>query len=216
MNELVSELQYFVNDLLMPASQRNDRYAVDVAAQRQEISYTWYAWAQELFCDTVGFYIGGPSFIHAFSYYLGMRNQSNYYRQPEDLRLSSHPVTWLRVHFLSRLAYGADYPELAKQIEIEWRSVARLMGVREDYHGFYDESLDEVITHTIEDMLVEAEPRRFTKSEAESNRWSPDLDSPVQLFNWAWRVYIDTPTKYLTWEAIQVERLLTRKLITTV
>jgi hypothetical protein len=44
---------------LVPASQRNDRYAREQAAQRQAIVNTWYSWAQEFFCDAVSLTIGG-------------------------------------------------------------------------------------------------------------------------------------------------------------
>lgn len=208
MNALVRELQYSINDLLMPASQRNDRYSEDITAQRQEIAYTWYAWVQELFCDSVGFQIGGPSFINAFSAYLGMSHQNNYYRLPEDMRRSSHPVTWLRVHFLARRATNAGFRSLAKLIEQEWLSVASLLGVMEDYYGFYDESLDDVITKTIEDMLIEAQPRQFNDDEVGKKGWSPESDSLVRLFNWAWQVYTEEPGQYPIWESNQVDRLL--------
>ena len=211
MDALVCDLQYSINDLLMPASQRNDRYSEYVTNQRQDIAYTWYAWVQELFCDSVGFHIGGPSFINAFSKYLGMRDQSQYFRPLKYLVGSSHPVTWLRVHFLARRAEDAGYYDLANHIEDEWHSIADLLGLTEDYYGFYDESLDKVINQTIEDMLIEAGPRQCTDHEVSARGWSPKSDSLVQLFNWAWQVYSSSPDQYFSWESKQVERLLSIK-----
>lgn len=211
MDALVRDLQYSINDLLMPASQRNDRYSEYITNQRQDITFTWYDWIQELFCDSVGFQIGGPSFINAFSKYLGIRHHNDYFRPPERLIGSSHPVTWLRVHFLARHATDAGFYDLAKRIESEWHLIAGLLGITEDYYGFYDESLDDVINHTIEDMLTEVGPRQFTGQEVNASEWSPELDSLVQLFNWAWQVYSSEPDQYFSWESKQIERLLSTK-----
>lgn len=208
MDALVRDLQFAVDDLLMPASQRNDRYSEVMTSQRQEIADTWYAWIQELFCDAVGFTIGGPSFLYAFSYFLGMLDQGDFYRQPRDLRYSSHPVTWLRVHFLSRRVVAAGFNSLSARIENEWRAVAQVMGVKEDYHGYYDESLDQVITQTLEDMLTEAAPRPFEVADCTGGAWSPNADSLVRLFNLAWQLYTTQPDLYAEWEKSQVKRLL--------
>jgi hypothetical protein len=208
MDALVRDLQLAIDDVLMPASQRNDRYSDVMTSQRQEIADTWYAWIQELFCDAVGFSIGGPAFLYVFSHFLGMMDQGNFYRRPKDLKYSSHPVTWLRVGFLSRRVAKAGFSKLSVSVENEWGAVAHLLGVREDYHGFYDESLDQIVTQTIEDMLIEATPRPFSAREAEGGDWSPEKDSLVCLFNWAWQVYSSNPDHYANWEAAKIEELL--------
>lgn len=97
LDDLVAELQEYVADMLRPLSHRNDRYAKNQAHQRQAIVETWYAWAQELFCDAVGFTIGGPCYIHAFSQYVNMLHADDFAQQPDDMVASSHPVTWLRI-----------------------------------------------------------------------------------------------------------------------
>ncbi|NVL89791.1 MAG: hypothetical protein HWN69_02175 [Desulfobacterales bacterium] len=208
MDDLVSELRQDVTDLLVPVSQRNDRYAEEQAEKRQVIADTWYIWAQELFCDAVGFEIGGPSFLYAFSSFVGGLHQGDFSRQPKDLRLSDHPVTWLRVRFLAEWAATSGFADLAKAIEEEWSMVAQIIGAVEDYHGFYHETLSKAIKDTIQDMLTEASPRKHTDSEATAGGWSPTSDSPVRLLNWAWQIYTNDYEQYPTWEAEQIELLI--------
>jgi len=204
MDDLVRELQYEVDELLMPVSQRNDRYSENMTAQRQDIAYTWYAWAQELFCDAIGFEIGGPSFLHAFSNFLNTRDMGNYYRDPRGLQYSSHPVTWLRIHFLSRRAREAGFSDLANAIEKEWDDVAQLMGIFEDYHGYYDDSVDQVVLETVEDMVIEASPRHF-ESEEVVNTDHRDPISLIGLLNLAWEVYLNDFENYSHWEQNQID-----------
>lgn len=208
MDELVKELMLEVDDALVPLSQRNDRFTDAISTQRQTIVDTWYSWAQELYCDAVGFSLGGPCYLHAFSNYLGMRDQGGYYRKREDLEKSTHPVTWLRIRFLARRVKAAGFAKLASSVESEWEATARLMGISEDYHGYYDTSLDQAIQQTLEDMLVETEPLRFSSSDVAGGAWSPQTDSPVRLFNWAWQIYQKNSDDYLEWESKQIEKWL--------
>jgi hypothetical protein len=211
MDDLVRELQYEVDEILMPVSQRNDRYSENMTTQRQDIAYTWYAWAQELFCDAIGFEIGGPSFLHAFSNFLNTRDMGNYYRDSRGLQYSSHPVTWLRIHFLSRRAREAGFASLADTVEKEWDDVAQLMGIVEDYHGYYDESVDQVVLQTVEDMIVEASPRHF---EVEELVDSDNQQKPIPLIailNMAWEIYKNDFENYSQWEPRQIENYYQRQ-----
>lgn len=210
MDDLVSELREDVVNSLSPMSRRNDRYSEERSIQRQRIADTWYSWAQELFCDAVGFQIGGPSFLKAFSSFLGVFNEADFYRPPKNLQLSDHPVTWLRVHFLTDRAADAGFPKLAKSVQQRWEKVAKTIGMVEDYHGFYHESLSEVIEDTLSCMLTEASPYSFTSVESAGGGWSPCVDSPIRLLNWAWQVYETRPDQYTMWEAEQVDLLLSR------
>lgn len=207
MDALIRDLLYAVDELLTPASQRNDRFAEHQTSQRQEIADTWYAWIQELFCDAVGFTIGGPSFLYAFSHFLGIRDIGNYYREVDVLRYSSHPVTWLRIRFLARRLQAAGFDDIAKPVQAEWQKVARMMGISEDYHGFYDESLDAMIDRTIEDMLTETSPRQFLSEEANGQDWNPKADSLIRLFNCAWHVFTKDFAYYRKWEDKQIKQL---------
>lgn len=82
------------------------------------------------------------------------------------------------------------------------------MGVAEDYHGFYDEALEEAVTRTIDDMLTEAGPRRCTESEARGVEWNAKSDTLVSLLNHAWEMYRSDPGRYAEWEAEALRRHL--------
>jgi hypothetical protein len=208
MDDLVADLQREVMESLLPSSRRNDRYAAKQIEQRQGIANVWYSWAQELFCDAVGWVIGGPCFLHAFSTFLNTLDHSDFYRPPEKLRLSAHPLTWLRVRLLADRAAASGFSKLGWQVVDEWRSVAQILGVREDYHGFYHEAIAPLLSRTITDMLVEAGPREYTEVEAAGGGWIPATDSPIRLLNWAWQVYSGDPAGYSTWEAEQITKFV--------
>lgn len=207
LDNLVKDLQSDITEIILPRSQRNDRHSEIQSNRHQTIADTWYAWIQELFCDAVGFRIGGPSFLYAFSVYLGAVNRNHFYRAPKDLALSEHPVTWLRVHFLADLARKENQDKLAQNIESEWSIFAEAMGIQEDYHGYYDKSLTKVVKNTIADMLTETDPMQCTKDEVAGGGWEIG-DSPVRLLNWAWQMKLQNKTSYKVWEKNQIDRYL--------
>ena len=208
MDDLVAELQKDIADLIFPLFQRNDRHSEIQAQRRQLVVDTWYSWTQELFCDAVGLRLGGPSFLYAFSSYLGTVSGNDFYRKVRDLELSDHPVTWLRVHFLAKKARITGFDRLAGSIEDEWNVLAQTMQVREDYHGFYDKVLEKAVWDTIENMLIEAEPRPCTKSEVELDDWKIG-DSPIKLVNLAWHhKKQDTTASYAKWEEKYIKKYL--------
>jgi hypothetical protein len=208
MDDLVRELQREIEDVLIPASQRNDRHADVQTAYRQIVVDTWYRWIQEFFCDAVGLTIGGPCFLLAFSGYLGTMQQGDFYRQPADLQYSTHPVPWLRLRLLAERARTAGLADLAQEVEKEWGVVADTMGVSEDYHGFYDQALSAVLTRTIDDMLTEAGPRVCSRSEAAGEEGSGESPTLVSLLNQAWSRYRGNPAAFSEWEAEAVRQLL--------
>jgi len=208
MNDLVAGLREEILDLLMPASQRNDRFAEEQTSKRQIIAETWYSWTQEIFCDAVGFKLGGTCFLYAFSSFLSTLAKGDFYRPPQDLNHSEHPVTWLRVRFLAERASEEGFEGAAETVRKEWRMIAEAMGVVEDYHGFYHESLAEVIINTVSDMLIEAAPRTPSQLEMAGGGWNPDSDSPIRLLNWAWQVHMNDSGRYPQWETEQIGTLL--------
>jgi hypothetical protein len=208
MDDLVEELRRAIGNALVPPSQRNDRHAQNQTARRQAIVDTWYSWAQEFFCDAVGLTIGGPSYIHAFSSYLSSMDRAEFYRGPEELQKSAHPVTWLRIQFLAERAIAAGYSAVAQRMTDDWQVVAQTLGVVEDYHGFYTPAVADHLSRTIDDMLEEAAPRQCTDDEAHGQSWSVRTDSMIRLLNWAWQVYETQPNAYDAWEAAQIRLLL--------
>ncbi len=207
MDELVRDLRRDIDDLLMPASQRNDSHLEQQATQRQSIIDTWYSWMQEFYCDAVGLTIGGPCYLQAFSTFISPLWQMNFYREPKYLK-SSHPVTLLRIRFLTKRARATGYTEIAQQVEGQWDEVARAIGIEEDYHGFYDNVLEQVVDETLENMLVETNPRACTPSEAGGGLWVAGEDTPIRLLNWAWQQYMANRDHYSNWEIERIDDFL--------
>jgi len=199
MDSLVQDLQVQIAELLEPLSHRNDDYAQAEVRQRAIIVLTWYKWAQELFCDAVGLAIGGPAFIHAFNHYLRISPRTEYRCPPDELGLRPHPVTWLRARLLARRARELGCGATAGAVELQWALIAATLGVTEDYYGFYEEEFLPLVWQTLDDMLVEAEPYRFTKQDLGEEEWPPDF-TPVHLMNRAWRQFKDSPDEYHSWE----------------
>ncbi len=208
LDDLVAALRAAIADALQPVSQRNDRYAEAQAEHQQAIVNTWYSWIQELFCDAVGLIMGGPAYLHAFSSFISTMSPGDFYRESEDLIGSTHPVTWLRVKFLVKRATAAGYGDVAAQVARDWAEAARIMGVQEDYHGFYHPALARIVEQAIDDMLTETEPRPCSPEEAAGTCWNPATDSPVRLLNWAWQAYLAHPASYPAWEADYIALLL--------
>jgi len=208
MDALVGELQREIARCLMPPSQRNDRHSDEQARQRQVIVDTWYTWAQEIFCDAVGLAIGGPSFLLAFSTHLSMMERGDFYQSPDDLRGSSHPVTWLRVQLLAKRAQILGLSDLAQHISNEWTTVANAMDVTEDYHGYYNVEISTEVQRVVDDMLVEADPRWYLPEETLGTEWSVDSDSIVHLLNCAWQIYRTDSAYYPLWEKEMLNRFL--------
>lgn len=200
MDDLVRELQERIEDLLTPISQRDDAQARERAKLRKAIVETWYEWAQELFCDAVGFTIGGPCFIHAFSTYFQMGGRSVFHLPPEDLEMSSHPVTWLRIRLLTDRVRKAGLFTESDDLKTEWDNIAKMVGVSEDYYGFYGAEFLPHVRQTLDDMLVETSPYHYIDSDLSSSKWDPDRSSPVHLVNRAWSVFLDDPEEYDRWE----------------
>jgi hypothetical protein len=212
MDDLVREIQQKVDDTLKPRSRRNDSHADAQASHRRQVMTTWYKWAQELFCDAVGLEMGGPAYLFAFSNYLGFLTQGDFYLPPVYLGASNHPVTLLRIRFLVQRAKSLGLTGEARVIEKEWATVAATLGVTEDYHGFYEETLADPIQAILNDMLTEADPRRFLPEEASPPRdWQPG-DSPVFLFNNALRKAQADPPNYTQWGDEAIEKFLSESL----
>ena len=201
LDELVQELQGDIGKVLMPRSYRGDRHSTLQRLQRQTVAQTWYAWAQELFCDAVGLTIGGPSFLLALSTYLGTSSRSDFYLTPDQLRFSTHPVTWLRIKLLLSQARAQGLASEADAVEEEWAGIAGVMGIEEDYHGFYDEAFEPFISRMIADAIVETSPRDYLSDEIDDEMVISESDAtPVILLNRAWNAFFRAGIDYQEWE----------------
>jgi len=213
MDNLVRELQEKIADLQKLASQCDDLYAQEDAKRHRAIAATWYLWTQEIFCDAVGFTIGWPCFVHAFSMYLRITGRDVFHLPREKLELSRHPVTWLRVRLLADRARQMGWPTEAAALENDWDKIAATMGVTEDYYGFYEPGFLPPLRQTIDDMLIEASPYQFRAEDVAPSDWHPQSSSPVHLFNRAWSIYLNDPIGYDSWERQAISTFLesTRK-----
>ena len=207
MSALVNELQGAIGDLLLPSVTRDDGYTDEQEKSRKVIIETWYAWAQEFFCDAVGLVMGGPAFAYAFSTYLRILGMNEYHVSKEQLAHRSHPVTWIRIHLLADRARQMAYNEVATDLEEKWDEVATALGVVEDYAGFYDSLFLPIIQEKLDDMLTETSPREFQESEVQKQQAST-FTSPVALLNSAWQKFHDEPENYREWEEEAIERFL--------
>lgn len=214
MDDLIKELQENIAEILTPLSQRNDRHAEEAARRQQAVVGRWYDWAQELFCDAVGLTIGGPAYLYAFSGYCNNLSRSDLYLPAEDLERGEHPVPWLRVKLLARRAEELGLLEAASQVKQEWAALAGVMQVSEDYHGYYEDAMEEEVHRVITDMLAEANPRQFRPEEigfSPPDSVQPDaqaIDNPVSLTTHAWRTYNSRPDLYAEWESNAVKAYL--------
>ena len=199
MDGLVRDLQVRIAELLEPLARRNDAHAQAEEQQRAIIVFAWYKWAQELFCDAVGLTIGGPAFIHAFNRYLRISPRTEYHCPPDELGLRPHPVTWLRARLLARRARELDCGATADAMEQQWATIAATLSIVEDYYGFYEKKFLPAIWRTLDDMLVETDPYRFTKQDLGDEGCIPD-STPVHLLNRAWHQFKSNPDEYQSWE----------------
>lgn len=205
MDDLIRDLQEQIRRMLAPRVQRDDAHDRAAEQRRTAIVERWYEWTQELFCDAVGYVIGGRAFVEAFSMYLRMRG-SDEYRVPLDQLLQRHhPVTWLRARLLADRACRMGYSADGEVLTGAWDAIAEAMGVVEDYFGFYEPEFGPAVHATIEDMLTEASPRKCTSREVGG---SDEEFSPIGLVNEAWRRFREDPQGYRAWEERAVSRFL--------
>ena len=92
------------------------------------------------------------------------------------------------------------------EMEEEWESVAGILGVTEDYQGFYDESFNFAINRFLEDAVVEVSPRKYLDSEVKDSVVVPTAqDNPVTLLNRSWAAFAAGDIDYQAWEKEAVE-----------
>lgn len=201
MEDLITDLQKQIADFLEPSQQQDGSQSPTELEQRNAIVETWFEWTQEIFCDAVGFVIGGPAYAYSFSMYFRMRSREEYYVKLDDLIGRTHPVTWLRIRLITDRARRMGLTGVATALEDSWQTIAAGMGVHEDYSGFFEPQFLPVIQQTIDDMLTEAAPYQFADV-AGSN--SP-VGSPAHLVNQAWDRFFNNADDYADWEAAAIK-----------
>lgn len=208
MDDLVEILQEEIADLIEPSSQRDDVYAQKKDLKRRLIVETWYEWTQEIFCDAIGLIIGGQAFLNAFSMYLQMSGRGAYYINPVNLEHQTHPITWLRIQLLANRVRQMGDNMNAEKLEKNWKCIAETMGIVEDYYGYYEPDFLPLIQETIDDMLIEAEPYRFSEKKMNFQDNQIKFISPVHVLNQAWYEFKKNPEAYPMWEKKVISRFL--------
>lgn len=207
MDDLVQSLRRKIAEFLEPSSLRDTPYAKREAERRREIVSVWYSWTQELFCDAVGYVIGGNAFAYAFSSFLQMHGTSQYNVASSKIAGRAHPVTWIRVRLLADRMRRMHQVKVAKALEDAWSAIAYSIGVIEDYYGFYEPEFLPFIQQTIDDMLVEAEPYRFA-NQPTSKSANELVVFPPQLLNEAWLKFLQSPENFFAGEKELIEAFL--------
>jgi hypothetical protein len=190
MDALVAELQQWISDQLEPRSRRHDALARSQRIQQRQVVATWYAWAQELFCDAVGLQMAGPCYVHAFSSYLSRLERGDYSLPREELVGSSHPVLWLRIRFLGSQARRLGLNVIADHCERDWETIANTLGVGEDYYGFFEAEWQTKVEAILSDMLTEADCRLCLQDEVKVQREPTPEESPIVFLNRAWEIFL--------------------------
>lgn len=206
LNDLIRDFQKSVVELLSSGRKRNDRYNEKKKLEHQAIAHTWFKWMNELYCDAVGFEIGGASYLLAFASYLRNFAETDFRLSKNDLLLSSHPITWLRVQVLASRAKTKGFDELAASILSRWKTIADVLEVTEDYYGYYHEYLSGELEELLGYMVVEANPNRYSTFLDDGDFTT--YENPVKLFDIAWKNYLESPLEYPRWEAEAIQQFL--------
>lgn len=205
MEDLITDLQKQIADFLEPRKQQGGSASPLELEQRNAIVETWFEWTQEIFCDAVGFVIGGPVYAYSFSMYFRMRSREEYHVRLDDLIGRTHPVTWLRIRLITDRARRMGLVEVAQALEDSWQTIAAGMGVNEDYSGFFEPKFLPAIQQTIDDMLTEAAPYQFTDVTVNASAPASRAKSPAHLVNQAWDRFFNNADDYADWEAAAIK-----------
>lgn len=205
MDALVKNLQAKLDVILQPAFQSSSAQAKEQAEKTKRIVETWYEWAQEFFCDAIGLEIGGKTYLKAFSYYLRMQGQTNLQLPEKDLANSSHPVSWLRIKFLVERARKLGLDTEANAVEKEWADIANTLKISEEYFGYYSPKYHDAIRETLDDMVEEAAPIRFSDYLTTGAQPAPTF---IQIIHDAWEKFENEPQTFDNWEETVISSVI--------
>jgi hypothetical protein len=199
MTELVKELQNKISEKIAVVNEDNTKKSEKQREKNIDIVETWFTWMQEFFCDAVGLHIGGKSYLHIFSLYLRTSGNSSFYVPEDGLKLSTHPVPWLRIKFLVDRAKIYGLEKEADSLEKLWREMAKLLNIREKYHGYYEDNFFEIVNQSLDDMIEETQPIFFQDYTQNTDKHWKNMNF-VELLNYAWEKYFEDFEAYATLE----------------
>lgn len=207
MDALVSELQLKIEELLRLPYYQNDEKFRSEMEKAMLIIETWYEWIQEFFCDAVGLTIGGASYLNSFSYYLKLGGRNSFFIPEKELAKRSHPVSWLRIKFLAQRARILGLDNEANILEREWKTISELLNIKEEYFGYYTDQYEAIVNETLECMLTEAAPIKFSDFDLSPNEIDLSKLNYIHLLNIAWKKFKEDQDSYYTWEKSILENL---------
>jgi hypothetical protein len=185
--DLIKEFQSKIKDKIVIVNEENTKKNEKQREKNIEIIETWFHWMQEFFCDAVGLYIGGKSYLHTFSLYIRTSGNASFYLSEEYLKGSSHPVSWLRIKFLAHRAKTLGLEKEAIELEYLWKEIAKMLNIaKETYHGYYEDSFFESINECLDDMIEETQPICFQDYIKNTDNPSSEKMNFIELVNWAW------------------------------
>ena len=124
-----------------------------------------------------------------------MSGNSSFYVNEESLKRSTHPVSWLRIKFLAHRAKIFGLETEANNLEKLWQAMAKLLNIREKYHGYYEDSFFEIVNQCLDDMLEEAQPI-FFKDHIQNKGTQWESMNFIELVNYAWDKYFENFETY--------------------
>jgi hypothetical protein len=205
MDELVADFQIVVSDALAPMTVRHRAGADAQDDFRMQAVLAWYEWVQEFFCDSVGLTLGGPCFLKAFWNYFRTRSVDEFYLPRNKQLASRHPVTWLRIRMLVDRAKKLGLTGIADEIEEGWHITAKTLGVREEYEGMWAEDFFVPLRKTVDDMLKESSPRKFSDNDLKP---CAEIGNLLALLYESWEAFESNPASYRGWEKVMIDVLL--------
>lgn len=201
MDALVKEFQKKLEAQLTPPYQTNDVASENELKKNKIIVETWYEWMQELFCDAVGLEMGGSTYLKTFSQYLRMGGRTTFFVPETDLAKRSHPVTTIRIKFLVARAKKFGLNAEADALENEWSTLRTVMGINEEYYGYFVDGYASDISAALEDMITEASPMKYSDfASQEITDFDPLKHNFLQLIFLAWKKYEANREEYDKWE----------------
>ena len=94
---------------------------------------------------------------------------------------------------------------IADEIEEGWHITAQTLGVREEYEGMWAEDFFVPLRKTLDDMLEESSPRKFTEDDLKPYA---DTGNLLALLFESWQSFEANPAGYRAWEKSMIDALL--------
>ena len=88
----------------------------------------------------------------------------------------------------------------ADQIENDWNLIAKTLGIRQDYFGYYTDQYFPDVIQMIDDMLIETSPISFNGYNQAIEAFEESQHNYLQLLNLAWKKYEENMEEYDQWE----------------